>query len=99
MLKLSRKIEIHLNNSLDVVSVCGKASISYNSYNNWPKKFEGLSRFPTIADPPNYGTKISQSLHYLQAAIPFNSINKHSLEAHSLSPLQVQIRLSGSCGV
>jgi len=46
---------------------------------NWPKKFEGLSRFPTIADPPNYGTKISQSLHHLHGAIPFKSIKNDSL--------------------
>ena len=44
VLKLSREINVHLHDGLDVVSACRKAGISDKSYYYWPKKFGGLSR-------------------------------------------------------
>ncbi len=44
VLKLLRKIDVHLYDDLDVVSACGKAGISDRSYDDWRKKFGGLSR-------------------------------------------------------
>ena len=44
VLKLSREINVHLHDGLDVVSACRKAGISDKSYYYWRKKFGGLSR-------------------------------------------------------
>ena len=44
VLKLLREIDVHLYDSLDVVSSCRKAGISDKSYYYWRKKFGGLSR-------------------------------------------------------
>ena len=42
--KLSREIDVHLHDGLDVMSASRKAVISDKSYYYWRKKFGGLSR-------------------------------------------------------
>ena len=42
--KLSREIDVHLHDGLDVMSASRKAGISEKSYYYWRKKFGGLSR-------------------------------------------------------
>ena len=44
VLKLLREIDVHLYDSLDVVSSCRKAGISDKSYYYWCKKFGGIGR-------------------------------------------------------
>ena len=43
LLKLSREIDVHLHDGLDVVNACRKARIPDKSNCYWRKKFGGLS--------------------------------------------------------
>ena len=44
MLRLLRKIDVHLHDGLDVLSACRKAVISDKTSYYWRKKFGGMGR-------------------------------------------------------
>jgi len=44
ILKLLRKIEVHLYDGMDVISACRKAGISDKTYYGWRKKFGAMGR-------------------------------------------------------
>ena len=47
-LKLLREIDVHLHDSLDVVSACRKAGISDKTYCYWRKKLGGMGQPPAL---------------------------------------------------
>ena len=52
-LKLLREIDVHLHDSLDVVSACRKAGTSDKTYCNWRKKLGGMGQPPALC-PSDY---------------------------------------------
>ena len=44
IVKLLHEIEVHLASGSDVTEACRRAGISEGTYDNWRKKFGGVSR-------------------------------------------------------